>query len=48
MAKKTPTRRPPEFLPELPSKMSLYEKESRLAEAKLAEMRKKQKLRKPT
>jgi hypothetical protein len=47
MAKKTPTRRLPELPPDFPSTaMSLYEKESRIADAKLAAARKKKKLRK--
>jgi hypothetical protein len=47
MAKKTPTRRLPELPPDFPSTaMSLYEKESRIADAKLAAPQKKKKLRK--
>jgi hypothetical protein len=43
-AQKTPTRRPPELAPELPSAaMSLYEKESREADAKLTELWKQKK-----
>ena len=42
--KKTPIRRPRELPPDFPNMMSLWEKESRLADAKLAELRKKKKL----
>jgi hypothetical protein len=46
--KKTPIRRPRELPPDFPNKMSLWERESRLADAKLAELRKQKKLsRKP-
>jgi hypothetical protein len=43
--KKTPIRRPRELPPDFPDTMSLWDKESRLADAKLAEPRKKKKLR---
>jgi hypothetical protein len=46
MAKRKPTRPAAEFPPDFPNTMSSYERESRIAEAKLAEARKKEKLRK--